>query len=59
MVKIEYFNGKEWVSAGGPFGDEELAWISLGGDNLDHRTVDADTNKVLTENMRSSNKVTT
>ena len=49
MVKIEYFNGKEWVHAGGPFGNEMIAWISLCGDDYNYRTVDEDTGKVLTD----------
>ena len=49
MVNIEYWNGKEWVPAGGPFGNEQIAWISLGGDDLNYRTVDAETGDVLTD----------
>ncbi len=49
MVNLEYFNGEEWVSAGGPFGNETIAWISLGGDNLNYRTVNAETGEVLTD----------
>lgn len=51
MVKLEYFNGKEWVFAGGPFYNETMAWVSLGGDDLNYRTVDDDGN-VLTEKIR-------
>jgi hypothetical protein len=49
MVKIEYYDGSEWIPAGGPFGNEPLAWVSLGGDDVNYRTVDADTGKVLTD----------
>ena len=38
-VCLEYFNGHNWVAAGGPFFNENIAWISLGGDNLNYRTV--------------------
>lgn len=55
MVKIEYFNGKEWVPAGGPFGNEAFAWVSLGGDDLNYRTVD-ENGKVLTDKS-ACNKV--
>ena len=48
MVKVEYFNGKDWVYAGGPFINENMAWISLGGDDLNYRTVDSE-GKVLTD----------
>jgi len=49
MVKLEYFNGEQWVDAGGPFGNEKIAWISLGADNFNYRTVDIATGKVLSE----------
>lgn len=51
MVKLEYFNGKEWVDAGGPFGNEAIAWVSLGDDCMNYRTVDVATGKVLTTNL--------
>lgn len=40
MIELEYFDGQHWVPAGS-FYSEHLAWISLGGDNLDYRTVDS------------------
>ena len=39
MFKIEYFNGEEWIPAGGPFASEEMAWISLGDDKDGYRVV--------------------
>lgn len=48
MVVIEYFNGEKWVPAGGPFVNEAWAWLSLGGDDLNYRTVDQATGKVIT-----------
>jgi len=47
MIKLEYFNGKEWVLAGN-FPNEEFAWISLGGDCVNYRTVNA-LGEVLTD----------
>ena len=47
MITLEYFNGKEWVRAG-EFHSEHIAWISLGGVNLNYRTVNED-GKVLTD----------
>ena len=49
MVNIEYWNGKEWVFAGGPFENERIAWISLGGDDYNYRTIDVASGKVLTD----------
>jgi len=54
MIQLEYWNGTEWVSAGGPFGNETMAWISLGDDCINYRTVNADTGKVLTDNREVS-----
>lgn len=47
MVSLQYFNGQEWVNCG-QYGKEELAWISLGSDNENYRTVDESGN-VLTD----------
>lgn len=47
MIKLEYWNGKEWIFVE-EWSNERLAWISLGGDNINYRTVDAKGN-VLTD----------
>lgn len=52
MVQIEYWNGSEWTAEGAPFGSEHIAWISLGGDDFNYRTVDTDTGKVLTDKSK-------
>ena len=50
MVLLEYFNGNVWVPAASfPFYNEEIAWISLGGDDFNYRTIDKDTGAVLTD----------
>ena len=54
IVHLQYFNGKKWVYTGGPFNNEEMAWISLGADNLNYRTVDEATGEVLTDNSKQS-----
>lgn len=54
MVKLQYFNGTEWVSAG-EFHNNAIAWMSLGSDNLDYRTLDEDGN-VLKSNLRDKFK---
>lgn len=48
MIELQYFNGKEWVYVS-EWISEHLAWISLGSDNYNYRTVDQDGN-VLTDN---------
>ena len=47
MVRIEYWNGKEWVFTEGLFRNEAIAWISLGGDDINYRTVDVESGNVL------------
>lgn len=39
MIKLEYFNGKEWVKVG-DYSNEKIAWMTLGGDDYNYRTVD-------------------
>lgn len=50
MIRLEYFNGKEWVPVG-YWHNEATAWVSLGRDNLNYRTVDH-AGKVLTDKSR-------
>jgi len=50
IVYIEYWNGKKWTPAGGPFGNAEIAWSSLGGDNFDYRVIGF-RGKVLKSNL--------
>ena len=47
MITLQYFNGKEWVDVS-KWGNENIAWMSLGGDYRGYRTVDSD-GKILTE----------
>lgn len=56
MITLEYFTGKEWVFVE-EWHTENLAWISLGADNFDYRTVD-ENGKVLTDksNQEFKNK---
>ena len=39
-IYLQYWNGKAWIPCG-HFWSEFAAWISLGGDNRNYRTVDA------------------
>lgn len=48
MINLEYWNGGQWVYVS-EWGVEGMAWISLGGDDVNYRTVEADTGKVLTD----------
>lgn len=55
MVDLEYFNGTEWVKTGS-FGGENIAWWSLGGDDHNYRTVNAETGAVLTDRSEYGGK---
>ena len=52
MIQIEYFDGEDWIPAGEPWNSESIAWISLGGDDYNYRTVDMATGKVLTDKSK-------
>ena len=47
MVELQYFDGESWVKVG-EFANENIAWISLGGDDINYRTIDVNEN-VLTD----------
>lgn len=47
MIALEYFNGKEWIFVDKWY-TEEIAWATLGSDNLNYRTID-ENGKVLTD----------
>ena len=49
MYRLEYWNGKEWIDCG-EWVNETLAWVSLGGDDKNYRTVNVDTGEVMTDN---------
>ncbi|HZJ98859.1 MAG TPA: hypothetical protein VFC79_02580 [Tissierellaceae bacterium] len=48
MIQLQYWNGVEWTNVGEPWVHEFIAWISLGGDDLNYRTIEIETGKVLT-----------
>lgn len=50
MIKLQYFNGKKWVDVS-TWQNETIAWISLGGDDFNYRTVDEQGN-VLTDKSK-------
>lgn len=54
MITLEYFDGEKWIYASGPWINETLAWVSLGGDDYNYRTVD-ENGKVLTDKSKEAN----
>lgn len=51
MIQLEYFDGKNWTVVG-MFHTEDFAWMSLGGDDANYRTVDESGN-VLTDKQNN------
>lgn len=47
MITLEYFDGKKWSKVG-EYVNENIAWVTLGTDNFNYRTVD-ENGKVLTD----------
>lgn len=41
MIQLQYYNGTEWIDVS-LWANETLAWVSLGGDNYNYRTLDAE-----------------
>ena len=54
MVNLEYFDGENWTNVVNNFYKEEIAWITLGGDDFNYRTVDSETGKVLTDKSENN-----
>lgn len=48
MITLQYFTGEEWVDVS-QWGNEHLAWISLGDDNMGYRTIDEKGNVLTTK----------
>jgi len=48
MITLEYFNGTEWVHAG-EYPQEWMAWVALGGDDRNYRTIDSEGNILTTK----------
>ena len=47
MIELQYFNGTEWITVS-TWANEWMAWVSLGGDDYNYRTID-ENGKVLTD----------
>lgn len=52
MIELQYFDGMEWIKVS-TWHNEEFAWVSLGGDNYNYRTIDEDGN-VLTDKSQNT-----
>lgn len=50
MIQLQYFNGTEWIDVS-KWHKEESAWLSLGGDDFNYRTID-ENGKILTDKSR-------
>lgn len=48
IVQLQYNTGIAWVHVSDWY-SEHLAWVSLGSDNLNYRTVNTITGEVLTD----------
>ena len=48
MIQLQYFDGGKWDTVS-EWNMEFMAWLSLGDDDLNYRTVDTRTNKILTD----------
>tara|TARA_R110000737_G_C14624761_1_gene494610 strand:- start:36603 stop:36749 length:147 start_codon:yes stop_codon:yes gene_type:complete len=46
MVTLQYFNGKEWQPVG-DFISNHVAWLSIGQDYDNYRTVDSEGNEIM------------
>jgi hypothetical protein len=47
MIELQYFNGTEFTTVS-TWGNEQIAWATLGGDDYNYRTID-ENGKVLTD----------
>ncbi len=52
MVILQYLHRGKWVDCG-EFYSDHLAWISLGGDDFNYRTIDRESGEVIVS--KSSN----
>ena len=52
MVRLEYYDGKRWVKVGTLWCAERAAWLSLRGNDLNHRTINTDDGSVLTDKSK-------
>lgn len=48
-IQLQHWNGIEWVNIGEPWAHEFIAWASVATDDINYRTIDIKTKKVLTD----------
>lgn len=53
MVTLEYFDGEKWNYVNS-FSNERIAWVSLGGDDFNYRTVDENGNVLHDKSKQES-----
>ena len=54
MIRLQYLSNGNWIDCG-EFNNERIAWMTLGGDNLNYRTID-ENGVVLTDNSKKDFK---
>lgn len=53
MVRLQWYDGKKWIDVG-KFHNNTFAWMSLGSDNLNYRTMD-ENDKILKDTSEKKN----
>lgn len=53
MIQLDYFDGKHWIHVS-EWKIEKFAWLSLGGDDFNYRTVD-ENGDILTDKSYGNN----
>ena len=55
MILLQYHDGKCWTTTG-KWDHEVMAWMSLGGDDVNYRTIDCDGNVLTDKSVEIVNK---
>ena len=45
MIELQYFNGTKWITVS-TWANDWMAWVSLGNDNYNYRTIDENGNVI-------------
>jgi len=54
-IRLQYFNETDWIECGKWY-NENLAWASLGGDDINYRTIDKFGNVLTDKRMAKDGK---